>query len=306
MAKTLTLKERFDRKLPRVVKTSRQLLRAAAVGGSPATRLVFVVGSQRSGTRLPMQIMDYSDEIGTYSEGTAPFFDGVLLRPLERIEQLIRRSPFPIVALKPICETHRITELLDRFPESRSFWIFRHFEDAVNSASVKWRSGREAVRRLAAGELNQAAWRAGGLTAERLELVRRLYRDDMSLHEANAVMWYLRNNLFFDLRADARPDIRLVRYEDLVSQPHQRFADLFDFIGTPMPARCVDAVQDQARPRRPFPPIAPEIRSLCEQLYQRLLVHYTASDDALRHDGGRQKLAPSGVAPSAGNRRSPS
>jgi hypothetical protein len=235
---------------------------------------VFVVGAQRSGTRLPIQVLDHAPEISTFPEGSDPFFDGVLLRPLHRIEQLVRRSPSPIIALKPICETHRTNELLDWFPGSKAIWIFRHFEDTVNSATVKWTSARAAVRRLARREFKPSDWRAGGLTEEKLRLVARLYREDMSEHEANAVLWYLRNDLFFELMCGERSDILLVRYEDLVNEPREQAATIFRFIGVPVPAGALAAIRRSDRPRRPFPQISPDIRRLCEEVHERLLAHY--------------------------------
>jgi hypothetical protein len=261
-----------------VAKAARHWMQAVLAGGRPRTRVVFVVGSQRSGTRLPIQIMDQSPQIATYSEGTAPFFDGVLLEPLDRVRTLVASSPAPIIALKPICETHRVHELLDAFPGSKAIWIFRHYEDTVNSASVKWTSGRDSLRRLAVRDLQGASWRAGGLSEHMLALATRLYHDDMSLHEANAVMWYLRNALFFELAAGARPDILLVRYEDLVNAPHEHFGRVFEFIGAPVPAAAVEAIRSSGRGRRAFPEISPEIRKMCEQLHGRLLAHYAAHD----------------------------
>jgi Sulfotransferase domain len=279
MAQPLTFKRRLDRKVPRLVKAGRHWMWAISAGARPSTRLVFVVGSQRSGTRLPLQAMDLAPEISTYSEGTEPFFRGVMLAPLDRIDALIRRSPSPIVALKPICETHRIIELLDRFSDARGIWIFRNYADAVNSASVKWKSGREALRRLVAGDPS-AGWRAGGITPEKRQLATRLYRPDMSLHEANAVMWYLRNRLYFDLGASARQDVLLVRYEDLVTEPEREFARMFDHIGTPLPPACAAAVKRSSAGRQVFPEISPKVRRLCDELHDALLDHYRATRDA--------------------------
>jgi hypothetical protein len=132
----LSFKRRLQRKLPRVAKSTRQWARVIAAGKRPETRLVFVVGAQRSGTRLPLEILDQSPEISIFSEGADPYFDGVLLRPLDQVEEMVCRSPAPVIALKPICETHRTNQLLDRFPGSKAIWIFRHFEDTVNSATV--------------------------------------------------------------------------------------------------------------------------------------------------------------------------
>ena len=274
MPAPISFRRRIARKLPRVIKTTQHWLRAMAARGRPATRVVFVVGSQRSGTRLPLHIMDYSPEISTYSEGAAPYFEKVMLQPLDYVAAQVRRSPSPIVVLKPICETHRIHELLDRFPGSKAVWIFRHYQGASLSASVKWRSGPVGLRRLATGDLKAAAWRAGGLTEEKLAVVKRLYRDDMSAYEADVVMWYLRNGLFFDLGADTRPDVLLVRYEDLVGDSRRRFAELFDFIGTPMPERAVEAIKESSGSKREYPDIHPEIRALCDALHDRLVAHY--------------------------------
>ena len=270
----LPFHRRLQRKLPRVVKATRHWAGAIAARARPQTRVVFIVGAQRSGTRLPLEVFDKAPEISTFSEGAAPFFDRVLLQPLPRVEELVRRSAAPVLALKPICETHRTNELLDRFPGSKAIWIFRNFEDTVNSASLKWSSGRAALRRLARREFNDREWRAGGLTEEQLRLAASVYHEDMSEHEANAFMWYLRNALFFELKSNERSDVLLVRYEDLVAEPHEYFARIFAFIGVPFPAGAVAAIHKSGRRRRPFPHIAPVVRQLCEETHERLLAHY--------------------------------
>ena len=279
MAQPLTFKRRLDRKMPRLIKAGRHWMWAISAGARPSTRLVFVVGSQRSGTRLPLQALDLAPEIATYSEGSEPYFRGVMLVPLDRIEMLVRRSPSPIVALKPICETHRTIELLDHFPHARAIWIFRNYRDAVNSASIKWKSGREALRRLIARDPS-AGWRAGGMTDEKRDLVARLYRADMSLHEANAIMWYLRNRLYFDTGASERPDVLLVRYEDLVAAPEREFARMFDHVGTPLPRASAAAVKPSSARSQAFPEISRDVRRLCDEVHDSLLGHYRAVRDA--------------------------
>jgi hypothetical protein len=285
MAVPLTYRQRWSRKGPRLVKFGRRWVQAALNGGRPDTRLAFVVGSQRSGTRLPLQVLDSAPEVMTYSEGAAPFFRRVLLEPLDRVEALRRASVFPVIALKPICETHRVHELLDRFPRSRAVWIFRNYQDAVNSASVKWKSGPEAVRRLASAHPESAGWRAGGLTPARLEMVRDLYSERMTRHEANAVMWYLRNALFFDLSAQARPEVLLVQYEDLVTRPDIAFSRMFGFLEVQLPSGFERRIREPHGATRPFPDISQTIRSLCDDLHARL-VEYHSSTAAAGHDFG--------------------
>jgi hypothetical protein len=279
MAVPLTYQQRLYRKLPRVMKFSRQWLRALA-SGRPGARFIFIVGAQRSGTRLPVQILAQAPEIATYSEGASPFFDDVFLRPLDRIEELALKSPAEIIALKPICETHRVHEFLDRFPSSKAVWIFRNYADTARSAATKWTYGREALERLARRQSGSDDWRAGGLSEERLQLVARLYREDMSQYEAHAVMWYLRNGLYFDLGAHERKEILLVRYEALVGDPQKQFTRLFSFVGAPVPEGALATIRKSNRPPREAPPISPEIRRLCEELQDRLIAHHNATGAA--------------------------
>lgn len=277
MAGHLTLAERSVRKLRRARKCVRQWLQVLLVRRRPTTHLCLVVGSQRSGTRLPLLVLDQAAEVMTYSEGTSPYFNDVLLVPVDRLRQLLARAAFPVVVLKPICETHRVTELLEAFPRSKAIWIFRHYEDVVASASLKWSSAPEAVRRLAHGELAAAGWRAGGLSEERLALVRRLYHPNMSIPDANAVMWYLRNNLFFDLGAHRRADILLVKYEDLIGNEMTQAGRMFRFLGVPMPVPYTPVVYDtRSRGRRPVE-LRREIAELCAEVYRELNAHYWAT-----------------------------
>lgn len=263
----------FDRRITRLSKIARQRLHVAR-HGRPTPRPVFVLGSQRSGTRLPLVVFERAPDMLTYSDGSTPFFDGVMLQDDRTVARLLARQVFPIVVLKPICESHRALELLSRFPAARVVWIFRAYQDAVNSVSAKWRSGIRALGYLAAGDVKRAAWRAGGLSADRLALVRDLYTEDMSLHAANAVMWYLRNTLYLDMRLFERPDVRLVRYEDLVRDPHPHFARLFAFVGSQYAPAFAADVYDSSVGRSTFPAVPDRIRALCEDTHRRLVDCY--------------------------------
>jgi len=266
----------MTRKAPRVAKFVRQWLRTVK-GSRPEPRPVFVVGSQRSGTRLPLMVMDRSPEIITYNEGSAPFFTRVLLKDDETVRRALRRMPFPVVVLKPICESHRTADLLAAFPGSKAIWIYRDYRDTVNSAVVKWTTGPKHVRELATGDLAAAGWRAGGLSKERLATVRDLYRDDLSPHAADAIMWFLRNGLYFDLQLDRRDDVLLVRYEDLVTAPQDHFPALFAFLGSPFEPRFLRGVYSSSIRSKPFPDIPPVIQSLCDEMLERLNGHYDAT-----------------------------
>ena len=273
MATELSLPARVRRKLPRLAKFSRQRFRTLT-GERTTARPVFVLGAQRSGTRLPLLVMERARDIITYSEGSSLFFDGVLLRDDQAVTEELQRLPFPVVVLKPICESHRAVELLERFPDARVVWIYRHFRDTANSAAAKWDTGRRNLQRVASRDAAAARWRLGGLNEEKLRLAARLYRDDMSLHAAEAVMWYLRTSLYFDLGLAHRPDVHLVKYEELVLSPEIEFQRLFEFLGCRFDQRYLSGVYASSVRRQEFPNIPAEIERLCEDLMARLDAHH--------------------------------
>ncbi len=264
------LEVRLQRKTRRIIKTSLQWLKRLAHSADEPARAIFVFGSQRSGTRLPMDVLDFSPRMMTYKEGNSHAFDRILLKSNGEIRELLRRSLFPLVAFKPICDSHRAVELLEYFPRSRAIWIFRYYKDAVNSAVRKWKHGRNNLKHIASGNLTAAGWRAGGLTPEKIELVRRFYREEMSSHTAYALMWYLRNHLILDLNLPQREDACLARYEDLVKNPGQHFPRLFKFIACPYEEKYVRGVYNSSVGKDKFPEIPQEITALCESLYQQL------------------------------------
>jgi hypothetical protein len=273
VATELSIRARVRGKLPRLAKFGRRRIAAVLLNERISPRAVFVLGAQRSGTRLPLLVLERAPEIITYSEGSTPFFNGVLLRDDRTVSRELNRLPFPFVVLKPICESHRAPELLDTFSHSKVVWIYRQFRDAVNSAVAKWVTGRRNLRRVATRDVAEAAWRLGGLREEKLELAARLYSDAMSLHAAEAVMWYLRTSLFFDLRLTDRSDVFLVKYDNLVLAPEIEFPRLFDFLGCRFESSYLSQVYPSSVRRQPFPAIPGEIENLCESLMERLDRH---------------------------------
>jgi hypothetical protein len=256
----------LDRRGRRVGKLARRAL-LNALGGRPDTRVVFIMGAQRSGTRVPLVALESSPDILTFREGARQYFRGSALRPDEELERLFDACPFPVLVLKPLCESHRALELLDRFPQSKVIWIFRSYQDAVHSASVKWSSGVQAVEQLVAGSLPPGSWRLGGLTAEALDTARRLHRPGLSLHHANAILWYLRNRLILDLDITAQARALLVKYEDLSTEPHRHFPRVFRFVGEPLKPGYLKAIYGGSVRLRALQAVPDDVLEACQRLH---------------------------------------
>jgi hypothetical protein len=263
--------QRLQRKAPRLRKYCHHSIRRIVRGDAgPERRLVFVLGAQRSGTRLPLVVMDRCPDMITFNEGSSAFFNRVMLRPDDEVRSRLRHIPVPIVVLKPICESHRAVELLESFPASRAIWIYRGYRAVTRSATAKWGTAVRHLHSLAAGMKEEAAWRTGGMTPEKEAFVREVYSPDMSLDAANAVFWYLRTSLYLDLKLQARPDVLLVKYEDLARQPGRFFPRMFEFLDCDFDGRYLETVRPSSESVPELKDVPPRIVQACEDLERRM------------------------------------
>jgi hypothetical protein len=254
------------RKTRRVRKLVRRKALNALQGGRPDTRVVFIMGAQRSGTRVPLVALESAPDILTFREGARPFFDGVRLSQESALDRLFDACDFPVLVLKPLCESHRARQLLARFPGSRVLWIFRDHRDTIASSSLKWRSGIDAVEQIVEGRLRPNDWRGGGLTPELLDEARRLYQPGLSLHHANAILWYLRTRLLLDLDLFNCPEALVIKYEDLTSAPAIHFDRVFRFLGQPLGPDYLTQIHRNEK-RRPLADVPSAVADACERLY---------------------------------------
>lgn len=264
-----------------------RLSRVAPRAGS--ARSTFVFGCHRSGTKMLLEALDRSTETWVYPEHNRRAFDeDFRLRWPERTEELIRRSPAPVVVFKPICESHRADRILDHLdaggPDAAAdergrevgrrvsaLWIYRDYRDTVNSLERKW--GEHFVKVIQAildGRRAEVGWRGERLSVERREELARLTPDrPLSTADASALFWWLRNGFYFELGLNEDRRVRLVSYDRLVRRPPAYLEPVFRFLGLGFEPRFAGHVRERQREREE-PEMSPQVRAACHKIYGRL------------------------------------
>lgn len=249
----------------RRLKALRRVLRSPV-----PSRPVFVLGRQRSGTSMLMYLLEMHSQTEIYDEADrSPVFRRFRLAGDEAVERAVEQSRAPVVCLKPICDSHLATRLLERFPGSRAIWIYRGFADAARSAVVMWEAADRALRRVCRGE-GDGGWFEEGLTPATLEVLRRIYRDDMTPFDCTCLGWWARNRLVLEQHLAERPEVYLLRYEHLVEDVEPKTRELFAFLGLPFQERVVRHVHSRSVRAADKSKVHPEVRSLCEDLEREL------------------------------------
>lgn len=238
-------------------------------GARGARRYVFVAGVQRSGTNMMMDVLEKSYETDVYHERDGRAFDNYQMRERPVIHRLAERSPAPLFIIKSLCELQDLRALMEEFAPAKVLWVMRHYEDVVNSMLVSFRNQAKQVRRIV--EYRDDGWWLGrGMSDETYALVCRLATPDLDDVNAAALQWYFRNQLFFDQGFDRDPRVLAVNYESLVSDPHQQFRRIFDFMDLRYTPRVAASVFASSIRRRSPPALRPEIRALCDEFNTRI------------------------------------
>jgi hypothetical protein len=262
-------------RVPRAARKAAWLARNRPAAGS--ARPIFLVGAQRSGTNMIAHGLDQAPEVTVYNEGDRRAFRGFQLRELSVVDELVARSRRPFVLFKPLCDSDRTGELLDRDrggPPARAVWAFRDVEGRVRSHVLKFGdSNLRALQRFVSGE-DSTHWQVRALSPESADLVRSLDVERMTPETASALFWYVRNRQFFELGLHERDDVMLADYGAFLSEPREAMRALCSLVGFPYRPELVAHIQPQQRtPRRPVV-IDERVRDHCAELTERLTRTY--------------------------------
>jgi hypothetical protein len=237
-----------------------------------AARPVFVVGVQRSGTNMLLRGLGNAAEVEVHNENDRRAFERYKLRGPQTVAGLVERSRHSHVLFKPLCDSHRTDELLalaTRTPP-RAVWAYRDVDGRTRSALAKFGDGNQQVLREFATGVNTSRWHVQRISPESSEFVRSFDYDTMTAESGAALMWLIRNRLFFDLGLDRRADVHLVSYNSFLADPESTMRGLCGFLELPFTPDLVAHVS--ARPPTHLQPldIDPRIRAACDELAARL------------------------------------
>lgn len=243
-------------------------------GVSPGEAVpVLLVGVQRSGTNMMVHGLDAAPEFEVRNEGDRRAFANFRLRPEPVIRDLVQRSRHRYVLLKPLCDSHRVDQLLDTLgtPQpGRAVWAYRDVDGRVRSALAKF--GDVNLRVLQDLVQGRAAsrWQVQRLSPESIDLIRSLDPATLSPESGAALFWYVRNALFFELGLDRRTDVALASYGAFLADPPAEMTRLCTFLGLPYRDALVAHVARRPPALRRDLALHPVLRERCQQLLERL------------------------------------
>jgi hypothetical protein len=240
---------------------------------APGAVPVYLVGVQRSGTNMLVRGLERSPEFEVRNENDGEAFQRFQLRPDPVVRDLVMRSGHRYVLFKPLCDSHRVDEILDGLgtpSPGRAIWAYRDVDGRVRSALAKFGTNNlDVLTEIAAGR-GDHRWQARGMSAENQALVESFDYSTMTPESAAALFWYVRNSLYFERGLDRRDDVTLVCYDRFLADPDRNMRALCAFLDFPFDASLAGHIERREAPERRPLEIDPEIRRHCDDLAGRL------------------------------------
>lgn len=149
--------------------------------------------------------------------------------------------------------------------------LYRDYRDVANSAIKKW--GREQyahIERLVTQD-ECIHWFCENVNPNIRELMKGFFDAELTDHEASILKWYVRNHWFIEHQFDSRHNqVFLIQYEDAVTNPEEIGRQICVFLGINFHIRLVSHMHRSSISKNAFPEIRPEIKELCDELFQKL------------------------------------
>ena len=259
----------------RLYRMGKDMFHQLKYAGNQKKTMLFIVGCQRSGSDLVLNVFDQDVHTKVYGEVSKLTSDDphrqLRLNPLHKVAAALTRIKAPLIVMKPLVESQNILQLLQYFPGSFALWLYRDYRGVASSHIQKWGNKNSINDLRAIVEARPNNWRYEGVSDRIRGIVLKHFAEDMNPYDAAALYWYVRNNCFFHLRLEQNPKVLLCRYEELVTNPRAAVAEIYAFLGQEFPGdKIVRSVHTSSVKNGRGIPVSPAIERLCHHLLVRL------------------------------------
>lgn len=234
--------------------------------------ILFIVGNQRSGTTMILRQVNKHLKVDAYEEVSDAMFQ-LRLKELNYIRKIVDQSNAKVIIFKPLEDSHRIIEYLEEFNSSYAIWVFRHYYDVVNSCIKKnWGAKYKEYITKISKKIYFDYCEPLNLTEKNKKFIQNFYHPKITEETCTALIWYLRNTIYFDYNLFKNPKVLAVSYEKLVTQPENEMSNILKFIQLENRLPVFKGIHRKSIKKDSQPKIDSQVDDACVKLHQKLLL----------------------------------
>lgn len=242
---------------------------------SQESKILFIVGCQRSGTSLMNRIFTRDLRVSVYREASKlsskDAAEKIRLNPLNEVRQIISKNKALLIVAKPLVESQNVLELLKNFPNSKALWMYRNYRDVAKSNPQRFGANQGILDLKPIVQSDRENWRGEKVSDYVRSIVTQHFSEDMNVHDAAALFWFARNQLFYELNLEQNAQVFICRYEELVAKPLKMMKNIYKFLNMDFEeTEKINEVHSKAIGGGNTVDLSPPIEQLCNELQQKL------------------------------------
>jgi hypothetical protein len=262
-------RDRFKWYLYRILKSAKEPFMPPCGETMP----ILIFGMQRSGTTMLLIMLAKHPLVKAYSEHPGnSLFLGHRIRDARTLREHVERSRYPFLAVKPICDSHIASHIMDSLEDSRTLWAIRDYRDSSLSSLKKFSSPGPAIEALCSGRQEAAGWFGEGIPENDLETIRSLCGGNkpLSPFDMACLVWWARNRSFFHQSLQDRENVKVVSYRKMAHESEYITGDISSFLGLEIEKKHTGFIHARSVGKRSVPELDSRIDRLCSELYDRI------------------------------------
>lgn len=263
--------EDYEEKISRQVIINSKKVIELFKSSSRQTKLLFILGSGRSGTSMMTDVFMRDLRIDSLAEDDPRVANKNYMLNLERIKPAIMASKYDHIVIKPILNSFKCAYLLDFVEGSKAIWMFRNYKDVVLSSL-------ELFGDLVAGylkklvETNQGNnWIAQGIHRDTLEMIRKMDFQSFSNVDWMSLVWWSVNRTIIIDGLTKRKELLLIQYEDLARHPVKYLQRIYEHIGLDYKLNTHKYIHSRSIGRDKELLVEANIAELCDSLFGEII-----------------------------------
>jgi hypothetical protein len=280
-ARRARLQWRYEKFLSVIRSGRRRVYRLTHAPQEFSPRVAVILGCQRSGTTLMLNLFDSDLRILTFAEESilTSQSDPQRLKALDEVNEHLAGLSAPLIVLKPLVESQRAPALLSALHQAKVLWMFRDYHDVAASNLRTFGPANGIIDLQLLLTNDPPNWRGEYVPSETRAVLERFYSPDMDPYDAAALFWWARNMLLFQLDLAGRQDVRLCSYEQLIANPADVMSNLYRFLDMPVRSgRLGKSVHARALERGRSVALSPSVETLCHDLHEHLVTQLPVWD----------------------------
>ena len=229
-----------------------------------------------------INLISQAPKVSLYREGNPKAMENYRIKNHATIRRIINKDKNKYLIFKPVNDLQQADQLLSIFPSTKAIWIYRDYNAVVNSAVSKWHDaqkkiilwlvdnyGKNSKDILDGNENSQYVTYMEKIKIDTVSTIKELASKEMTNEDGAALLWYVRNKIYFDLGLQSDNRVLLMSYENLVTNPGEKLKKIFDFIGCSFSTEYTKNVRTSSLGKKYAFDLNSEIDKICSVMLKR-------------------------------------